>query len=130
MRPNDSFLLSSSHPVPVCSLTSSPPFRCLLIMTLMRVPGPPRFNQVRLFQRLVSATILHLNEAEMVPVSLLLITPPISATARRPLTSGSMVESENGSMDRYWRCGQCTIQKTLKVAETSTVKAEEIGSEV
>jgi hypothetical protein len=37
---------------------------------------------------------------------------------------------ENGSMDRYWRCGHCTIQKTLKVPETGTVKAEEIDSEV
>jgi hypothetical protein len=61
IRPNDSFLLSSSYPTPKCSPTSSPPFQCLLIMTLMRVPGPPRFNRVRLFLRLLSATILHLN---------------------------------------------------------------------
>jgi ribosomal protein S27AE len=68
----------------------------------------------------------------MVPVSLLLTTPPISAMARRPLTSCSMVESgEDAIMAVWidnWRCGHCTIQKTSKVPETGNVKAEEIGS--
>jgi hypothetical protein len=46
------------------------------------------------------------------------------------LHGGERRRCENGSMDRYWRCGHCTIQKTLKVPETGTVKAEEIDSEV
>ena len=46
------------------------------------------------------------------------------------LHGGERRRCENGNMDRYRRRGRRTIQKTLKVPETGTMKAEEIGSEV